>query len=84
MLLCLVGFSQQYGPVKQLLLQIGAKKGATGNARMFFCLIYLFAPFSICCIMLFRNPCHMPFRDLSYITSIIFTRVKCNCVRMKK
>ena len=46
MLLCLVGFSQQYGPVKQLLLQIGAKKGATGKCvyvflfNLFVCAIF--------------------------------------------
>ena len=34
-------------PVKQLLTQIGAKKGAATDARMPFSLIYFFAPVSI-------------------------------------
>ena len=50
MLLCLVGLSQQYGPVKQLLLQIGAKKGATGKCahvflfNLFVCAIFHLLP----------------------------------------
>ena len=36
-----------YEPVKQLLTQIGAKKGAANDPRMPFSLIYFFAPISI-------------------------------------
>ena len=35
------------GPAKKLLTQIGAKKRSGKDARMFFSLIYFFAPFSI-------------------------------------
>ena len=43
-------------PVKQLLTQIGAKKGAAMKRA--------FPYFTFCIIMSSRKPCHMPFRKL--------------------
>ena len=54
-------------PVKQLLTQIGAKKGAAMTRAclsVLFISLRQFPYFTFRIIMSFRKPCHMPFRKL--------------------